>query len=170
MRALNRSLLLSLILTCVSVLPGMRAETLPGPGLIRAADNRIFAQQLVEHLMAENADLLGVGLHAIPPNGTDYVIVAQVRDIIGTKSSAADLEIIQRDETRIYPDMLGDLPRMKALAPLRDRSGRIIGLAALSFKRGPSADKLAIHQRLQAILAELSALIPDQAALFQPRS
>lgn len=135
---------------------------------IKAADNRIYAQRLVRDLMAENPDLVGVGLHAIPPGGTGYEIVGQMRDIIGRKSSEDDLEIIKQDATRIYPDTLGDAPRMKALAPLRDRSGQIIGLAALSFKRGPGVTKLTVHARLDAILADLATRIPDRAALFKP--
>ena len=146
----------------------LAAEGETAPALIKAADNKIFAQQLVVQLMAASPDLLGVGLHAIPPHGSAYVIVAQMRDIIGTKSSADDLEIIQQDATRIYPATLGDQPRMKALAPLRDRSGQIIGLAALSFKRGPETTKLAVHARLDAILQELSTRIPDRATLFHP--
>ena len=145
-----------------------RAETPAGATLIRAIDNKIFAQVLVNELMTANPDLMGAGLHAIPPNGTGYVIVAQMRDIIGTKSSEDDLEIIKQDATRIYPDMLNGQPRMKALAPLRDRHGQIIGLAALSFKRGPDTSKLAVHARLDAILQELAARIPDRAALFSP--
>ncbi|MDB6169371.1 MAG: hypothetical protein JWM88_2235 [Verrucomicrobia bacterium] len=134
----------------------------------KAADNHIYAQQLVTELMAGNSDLMGAGLHAIPPDGTEYQIVAQLRDIIGRKSSEDDLEIIKQDATRIYPDTLGGAPRMKALAPLRDRGGRIIGLAALSFRLGPGVTKLAVHARLDDILNQLASRIPDRAALFRP--
>jgi hypothetical protein len=134
----------------------------------KAADNKIYAQQLVRELVARNPDLGGAGLHAIPPGGKEYEIVAQVRDLIGKKSSADDVDIINRDATKIYPFVIDGSPRFSALAPLRDRAGKVIGLAVLSFHRRPGVDKLAVHTRLEAILAELATRIPDQAALFKP--
>jgi hypothetical protein len=134
----------------------------------KAADNKIYAQQLVKELVARNPDLGGAGLHAIPPGGKDYEIIAQLRDLIGKKSSADDVDVINRDATKIYPFVIDGSPRFSALAPLRDRAGNIIGLAVLSFHRRPGVDKLTVHTRLEAMLAELAARIPDQAALFKP--
>lgn len=138
------------------------------PTFGKAADNKIYAQQLVKELVARNPDLGGAGLHAIPPGGKDYEIVAQVRDLIGKKSSADDVDIINRDATKIYPFVIDGSPRFSALAPLRDRAGNVIGLAVLSFHRRPGVDKLTVHARLVAILDELAAKIPDRAALFRP--
>jgi hypothetical protein len=118
--------------------------------------------------MAANPDLLSAGLHAMPLAGEDYVTVAQTKDIIGRKSSEDDLAMITLDEIRIRPDMSGDTPRIKTNAPLRDQSGRIIGLVALSFKRGPGITALTVHLRVDKILNELSAKIPDRAALLNP--
>ncbi|MDB6127154.1 MAG: hypothetical protein JWM35_1050 [Verrucomicrobia bacterium] len=148
--------------------PGVRGEAEPARLERTASENRIHAQRLIEDVMARNPDLVGIGLHAIPPHATDYEIIAQLRDIIGRKSSEDDLEIIKQDATRINPDMLGAIPRMKALAPLRDRGGQIIGLAALSFKRPPGLTKLAVHARLDAILAGLAQEIPGRESLFEP--
>jgi len=138
------------------------------PAYGKAADNKIYAQQLVSELVARNPDLGGAGLHAIPPGGTDYEIVAQLRDLIGKKSSADDLDVINRDATKIYPFVIDGSPRFSALAPLRDRAGNVIGLAVLSFHRRPGVDKLTVHTRLEAILAELATRIPDRSALFRP--
>jgi iron complex outermembrane receptor protein len=138
------------------------------PTFGKAADNKIYAQQLAIELVAKNPDLGGVGLHAIPPGGKDYEIVAQLRDLIGKKSSADDVDVINRDATKIYPFVIDGSPRFSALAPLRDRAGNIIGLAVLSFHRRPGIDKLAVHTRLEAILADLAKRIPDRAALFRP--
>jgi hypothetical protein len=140
------------------------------PAYGKAADNKIYAQQLVRELVARNPDLGGAGLHAIPPGGKDYEIVAQLRDLIGKKSSADDLDVINRDATKIYPFVIDGSPRFSALAPLRDRAGTIIGLAVLSFHRRPGVDKLTVHTRLEAILADLATRIPDRAALFRPIS
>ena len=144
--------------------PAPPAEAVYG----KAAANKIYAQKLVVDLVANNSDLGGAGLHAIPPGSKEYQIVAQLRDLIGKKSSADDLDVIDRDAVKIYPFVIEGSPRYSALAPLRDRSGNIIGMVALSFHRRPGVDKLTVHTRLVAILAELADKIPDRAALFKP--
>lgn len=149
----------------------LSAQTTPAPAepvYGKAADNKIYAQQLVNELVVTYPELGSVGLHAIPPGKKDYEIVAQNRDLIGKKSSADDLEVIERDAAKIYPWVIEGSPRFSALAALRDRSGTIIGMAALSFKRGPGIDKLTVHTRMVAILSELSFKIPDREALFKP--
>jgi hypothetical protein len=134
----------------------------------KAADNNIYAQRLVAELVSKNPDLGGAGLHAIPPGGRNYEIVAQLRDLIGKKSSADDVDLIERDATKIYPFVIDGSPRFSALAPLRDSPGNVIGLAVLSFHRRPGVDKLTVHTRMAALLAELAAKIPDRDALFKP--
>jgi hypothetical protein len=140
------------------------------PPLGKAVDNKIYAQQLVNDLLAANGDLLAVGLHAIPPGGAEYQIVAHSRDLIGKKDSEADVEMIKNDQTIIGPESTGytTVPRMVVHAALRDRTGRIVGLAVLSFKLEAGTTKLATHARAEALLKTLAGKIPDSAALFQP--
>jgi hypothetical protein len=141
----------------------------PAPIYGKAADNKIYAQQLVNETLAAYPELGSLGLHVIPPGKKEYEIVAQQLDLIGKKSSADDLEVIERDAVKIYPWVIQGMPRFSALAALRDRSGTIIGMAAVSFKRGqPGIDKLTVHTRLVAILTELAQKIPDREALFRP--
>src|SRR4051812_26846269 len=64
----------------------------------KAAENKNFAQQLVNQLMADNPDLYSAGIHAVPPGAKDMVIVAQTKDLIGKKSSASDLKIFHEDQ------------------------------------------------------------------------
>ena len=141
------------------------AEAPPG----KAADNRIYAQQLVNDLLAANGDLLAVGLHAIPPGGTEYMIVAHSRDLIGKKDSEADVEMIKNDQTIIGPETTGytTTPRMVVHDALRDRTGRVVGLAVLSFKLETGTTKLATHARANALMQALARKIPDTTALFQ---
>lgn len=141
----------------------------PTPVYGKAADNKIYAQQLVNEVMAAYPELGSIGFHVIPPGQKEYEIVAQQLDLIGKKSSADDLEVIERDAVKIYPWVIQGMPRFSALAALRDRSGTIIGMAALSFKRGqPGIDKLTVHTRLVAILSEVALKIPNREALFRP--
>jgi hypothetical protein len=161
-----------LALTLALFVPPGSAQTAalptePPPG--KATDNRIYAQQLVNDLLAANGDLLAVGLHAIPPGGTGYAIVAHSRDLIGKKDSAADVEMIKNDQTIIGPETTGytTTPRMVVHEPLHDNQGRIVGLAVLSFRLKPGTTKLATHARANALMQALARKIPDAAALFQ---
>ncbi len=140
----------------------------PAPKYGKAADNKIYAQQVVRELMAENPDLGGAGLHCIPPGKTEYEIVAQTRDLIGKKSSEDDTEVINRDAVKVYPFVVLGEPRFSALAALRDTNGKIIGMAALSFKRVPGVETLTVHARVKTIMIQLAAKIPSHDALFQP--
>src|SRR5260221_756351 len=87
---------------------GAQTAALPAEApLGKAADNKIYAQQLVNDLLAANGDLLAVGIHALPPGGTEYMIVAHSRDLIGKKDSEADVEMIKNDQTIIGPETTG---------------------------------------------------------------
>jgi hypothetical protein len=80
--------------------------------------------------------------------------------------------MITADQTVIGPEMVEHttqvISRMVVHAPLRDRSGTIIGLAVFSFKRRPGLEKLAVHVRTEAILTQLAEKIPSTAALLAP--
>jgi hypothetical protein len=145
--------------------PVRAADELP---LIKAADNKIFAQKLVNEVMAANPDLMAIGLHAIPPGGTNQVVIAQTDDIIGKKDSAGDLEVTNLDQAKIYPATLGGKPRMKVMIAWHDGAGRKIGLAVLSFKPGEGVTALSAHIKAAKILDGLAVKIPNLAALFQP--
>jgi hypothetical protein len=134
----------------------------------KAADNKIYAQQLVNDLLAANGDLLAVGFHALPPGGTEYMIVAHSRDLISKKDSEADVEMIKNDQTIIGPETTGytTMPRMVVHAALRDSAGRIVGLAVFSFKLETGTTKLATHARAEAMLDGLARKISNSAALF----
>ncbi|MDB6093484.1 MAG: hypothetical protein JWM32_1046 [Verrucomicrobia bacterium] len=134
----------------------------------KAADNKIYAQQLAIETVAANPDLGGIGFHAVAPGSRDYTIIAQLRDLIGKRSSPADMEVIKRDQTLIYPGPIEGSPRIASLNPLRDSSGRIIGMVVFSFKQGPGVDKLSVHVRSVALVNQLAEKIPDAAALFNP--
>jgi hypothetical protein len=151
-------------------IPQVGAHAAAEPLLCKAADNKIYAQQLVNDLLTANKDLLAAGLHAIPPGSKEYEIVAHSRDLIGKKDSEADVEMIMNDQTIIGPETTGytTIPRMVVHSALRDSKGKIVGLAVLSFRLETATTKLATHARAQAILDRLAQKIPDSAALFKP--
>ena len=107
-----------------------------------AQDQAAFApvgQKLVEELVARHQpDLLSVGLHAVPPGGTESAIVAttQNRSKIGQKSSCTDLWELANGDGAPALELKGGggsmikgvLLATTAIVPLRDQSGATIGL------------------------------------------
>lgn len=139
----------------------------PAEKLGKAADNKIYAQQLVNEMMAANPDLLDVGIHAVRPGEKDLYIIADAMDIIGRKDAPNNLDMMNRDQTIIEPRSLGKLQRMAVHTPLRNSSGEIIGLMVFSFKMGDGIDKLTAYVRSTTLLAQLARKVTDPASLFQ---
>jgi hypothetical protein len=154
-------------------LPLLEAQSPSSPAkpvYAKAADNKIFAQQLVNELMAQNPDLISVGIHGIPPGGKGYVVAAHSLDLIGKKDDSVDEGIIKDDQTVIGIETIGHTTalRMVIHAGLHDRSGNVIGMVVLSFKPKADHDKLAALARAEPLLRDLFQKIPDAASLFQP--
>ncbi|MDB6169372.1 MAG: hypothetical protein JWM88_2236 [Verrucomicrobia bacterium] len=167
-RILFRATLLMAILALATAQAGAQPAAAAPEKLGKPAENRIYAQQLVNEMLAANPDLLDVGLHAIRPGGTDLYIIADGLDIIGRKDAPNNLEMMNRDQTILEPRLLGKTPRMAVHTPLRNSAGDIVGLAVFSFKRGDGMDKLTAYVRSATLLAQLAKKVPDTASLFQP--
>lgn len=140
------------------------------PAYRKAADNPIFAQTLVNQLMADNPDLISVGIHARPPGGGPFQVIAHSQDIIGKRDDDIDAEIIKGDQTVLGIETVGKTAvlRMVVHEGLHDQSGKVIGMVVLSFKFRPEFDKTAALARAEPLMRDLAARIPSSAALFEP--
>src|SRR5215813_11496431 len=83
------------------------------------------------------------GLHLVPPNGTESVIVAAtLRDKIGKKSSCADLHVLETEVPVLEMKggggtvIKGTIVGCTVLAPLHDRKGNIIGMVNIGMSFG----------------------------------
>jgi len=136
----------------------------------KAANNHIFAQEVVNEVMADNPDILALALHSSPlgekPGTEAQVCVASSLDKIGEKDSAGDIAVAAQDQLNIKLAPLGKITRLKVADAFRDGSGRILGYCMISFPN--KMDKLTAHARTLAILELLARKFPDQASLFKP--
>lgn len=137
------------------------------------ASNDTLAQKLVDDVLAKHhPELLYVGLHLVPPDGTDSVnVAATLRDKIGKKSSCADLHVLQ-DEVPILEMKGGGGTVIKGtvigstvLAPLHDRKGNIIGMINIGMSFGTGQESEAA-KFARSIEQELAGEIPMKLALF----
>src|SRR4051812_24504993 len=116
----------------------------------KAADNKIFAQTLVNELMAKYPDLIIVGIHAIPPGATDAAKIATNEDKIGRKDEPDDLMVSQDSKTILSPGLHGK-NRFQVLLPMKDGAGNVIGALGLVFKYQEGDPDIAFLARANAI-------------------
>lgn len=139
----------------------LRAGDAPKFGL--AADNHIYAQQLVNEIMAANPGLVAAGLHCVPAGGDKQAIIASTLNVIGKPS---DPEDVLHGATTIVPSPKA--PKLGVMLPLHDRTGKEIGSLALQFKYQPGDDQVKCFAAATAIRDGVARQIPALADLFKP--
>ena len=152
---------LGAILSVILATTTLHAVDAPKYGL--AADNRIYAQKLVNELMAANPTLLAAGLHCVAPGGERQAIIASTLNVIGKPS---DPEDVLHGATTIVPS--AKAPKLGIMLPLQDRDGKEIGSLALQFKYQAGEDQVKYLAAATAIREHVAQQIPALAELFRP--
>lgn len=129
-----------------------------------AAENRIYAQVLVNQLKSKNPDLISVGMHCTPPGSRIQTIIASTLNVIGKPSDSPDIGVGLRGETIISPNL--KIPKLGIMMPLRDSSGREIGALALAFKFQARGDQVALLGKATAIRDQVATQIASLADLI----
>jgi DNA-binding beta-propeller fold protein YncE len=124
------------------------------------------ALELEMATLSAHPDLRKMGLHATPPGAKDSVIIANANTTrIGVKSSAGDLDAVKEGKTYCVKRDDGAFYNLKL--PLRDASGRTIGILVMEIPYTSALDDAqAIHQA-EDIRRKLAQQIPSYNALFQ---
>jgi hypothetical protein len=152
-----------------AVLCGAQAQT-PSPlpaNYIRV--NAPFAERIVVAEKARHDEIKKLGLHAVPPEAADNVIIANADpQKIGKKSSAADMEKLAAAKpavVRIDKDSVFDL-----LLPITDVGGGDLngGFLVMEVPYSRAANEEEALKIGIAIRDELQKQIPSREALYQP--
>jgi len=72
------------------------------PAFGKAADNAIYAQQLVNEQMAKHPELLVLGMHAAKPGAKDSHMIAANLDRIGKADDDDDLAVARERKTILW--------------------------------------------------------------------
>lgn len=124
------------------------------------------ALELEMATLSAHPDLRKMGLHAIPPNGKDSVIIANANTTrIGVKSSAGDLDAVKDGKTYCAKKDDGAFYNMKL--PLQDASGQRIGILVMEIPYTSVADEAQAIRKAEEIRHDLAQQIPNYNALFQ---
>jgi len=146
---------------------GLFAEEEASAQLGKAADNKIYAQKLVNDLMAHHSDLLVVGIHATAPGSTQSKMIASNLDRIGKKDDDDDVAVATEHKTILAPNMK-ESNKFEVQVPLKDASGTtLIAAAGLVFKYKSGDDEIKLHQKALSIRDELAKKTPTLSALFE---
>jgi len=136
---------------------------------------RIYAQKLIDEIMAAHPELLSATLHGVPPGQADtYTMFAgSFPDRIGNADDPDDIDISRKGITIVDPRWHRPNDTVKKfvmMLPLRDASGENVGEIVLAYKNPPGSGKSEkdFFLAATALRDSLQPKIPAYAALFQP--
>lgn len=158
-------LLAAAALTLGLQLPAVKADS--PASWTKAADNHIYAQKLVNELMAQNADLVVVGLHVTAPGSSVERMVASNLDRIGKEDDDDDIAVFKERKTILCPNAI-EPHKFEVQVPLMDTTGTVIGTCGFVFKYDAGDDELELHRRALVLRAWLKERTPSLDALFKP--
>jgi len=151
-----------------SRMPAQTAEPGDNPAHWRkAADNRIYAQQLVNEVMAKHKDLKVVGIHLTPPGTKQQQLVACNLDRINKWDDDDDKAIVEAHQIILGPN-LKDPTKYEVLIPLKDKAGNQIGALGLVFNYHAGESELKMHEKATVIRDDIAAKTGSLDALLKP--
>lgn len=159
-----------LILLTLGVCAALRAASTPEEMATwtKAADNKIYAQRLVNATMAAHPELLVIGMHATKPGTKEQKMLASNLDRIGKHDDDDDIGVATEHKTICAPN-LTETFKFEVLMPLKDASGKTLNAAiGFVFKYKAGDDEVKMHAKAVAIRDALAAQTPSLEALFAP--
>ena len=134
----------------------------------KAADNKIYAQKLVNATMAAHPDLLVIGMHVTKPGTKEQRMLASNLDRIGKHDDEDDIGVATEHKTICAPNQTETF-KFEVLMPMKDAKGNTLNAAiGFVFKYKAGGDEVKMHAKATAIRDELARQIPSLDALFEP--
>ncbi len=125
-----------------------------------------FAQKLLLDAKAAHPELKKIGLHAVPPGGTESAIIANpIVSKIGKVSSANDLTVVTSGQPKVYPhEEEGGFFDLGL--PMTDSQKRPVGMMVMEIPYKAAATKEEALRMGLAIRDEIAGKISSKEALF----
>lgn len=145
----------------------------PSPARAEEPQNKIYVQKLIEQAWAKFPDyqLTHIAIHAAAPGTTVYHEVARMPYVakkIGPKTDDDDVPVATTYKPRLEPFL--EKHFFELHIPLRDASGRVIGILGLAFKYVSGQSDWEFLWKGVTIRDALEPQISDHAQLFAPAS
>lgn len=144
------------------------AETSPDPSWRKPADNKIYAQKLVNEILAAHPELVVIGLHATAPGATEERMFATNLDRVGKIDDDDDKAAVIDHKIILAPNAT-DPHKFEVQLSLKDAAGNTLPAGAgLVFKYNAGDDPVQILIKAVKIRDEFAKKTPNFAALFAP--
>ncbi|RME96939.1 MAG: hypothetical protein D6773_16470 [Alphaproteobacteria bacterium] len=138
--------------------------------------HKIFAQLLVDELMAAHPEVMSITMHGTPPGtpkGTYTMFAGSFPDRIGNESSPGDIITIEKAVTQVESKWGSPNWKKKVsiVLPLKDRAGNYLPAAmVVAFKTSPDDTRIDTDFMAPGIAMRdsLNARIASFQALFAP--
>jgi len=129
---------------------------------------RSYGQYLVEQTVTYHPEVIGLDLHATPPNAPCCVVIASTnRDRVGRESDVRALEVVKTSKPAVAVDAQTGR-RIEVDVPLQDQSGNTIGAMQAVYAYAQGEDEARFLSQAQALSGEMQRQIPTVAKLVQP--
>ena len=153
---------------CITMRPAIAREPEKGSDTGQPPVARSYGQYLVERTRTRHPELIGLDLHATPPNAPRSVVIASLdRDRVGRESDVRALEVVKTSKPAVAVDgQTGQ--RIEVDVPLQDKSGNIIGAMQAVYAYAKGEDEARFLTQAEALRGEMQRQIPTVAKLVQP--
>jgi len=123
---------------------------------------KIFAQRLVEEVLAKHSNITSAELAVRSPEGCSTIASSDPKDV-GEKCDQDEVDPLRTGEPFVERESDG----FDVTMPLHDTSGQIIGTIGLDFKAEPGQQRSSVVQKAKKILQEVEPQIPSKAKLLE---
>jgi hypothetical protein len=144
-----------------------------GSGEVRGPEpqdsvNAPFAEELVLNMLSSHPYLRKMGLHVIPPGGSQMILIANGNATrLGIHTSAGDFAAVKDGKT--YGPYIADGGFYNMKMPMFDAEGRHIGILVMEIPGTSASNEQDAAHQAETIRKELSEKIPSLDRLFQSR-
>jgi iron complex outermembrane receptor protein len=123
--------------------PNIQETMRPIPG------RKNYAQDLVDRTVSRHPELIELDIHAVPPDGTESVIVAaKSRNRVGQRTDADDLAVFKSGEPRVEINQAGN-NNVEVAVQLQDVAGRPVGSVEMTFPYVAGTDQEALVKKAE---------------------
>lgn len=135
------------------------------------ASQKIFAQKVVEEILAAHPELMGLELAATPPGKTQCVTIASNETKgIGEECDKDEFTAIKTNKPFVEREKENGKQVYDVTIPIHDSNGKIIGTAGIDFKPQPDQTHAQVAERSMQIAKEVEAKVKTKEKLFEPTS
>ena len=132
---------------------------------------KIYAQKLLEDVLAVHPEVSGLELASTPPDQTQCVTIASTEPKeIGEKCDKDEFTAMKTDQPFVEKEREKGLVVYDVTMPVHDSAGKVIATVGMDFRPGTGQNRTKVIASARQIAKELEARIASKEKLFEPAS